>query len=102
MKTPMEDWSVECRLSGQHGYVFYHEGGHELPFYWEYGGGDVIVIVRFDGPDTFALRHPWAAERKRAILERVAREIVRQQAPGCRSEIDEQSLCIYFREKVAG
>jgi len=102
MNTPTEDWSVECKPSGQHGYVFYHEGARELPLYWEYGGGDVIVIVRFDEPDKFALRHPWAVERKREILERVAQELIRQQAPGCRSEIDEQSLCIYVRERIAG
>jgi hypothetical protein len=102
MKTSTEDWGVECKPSGQHGYVFYHEGAHELPLYWEYGGGDVIVIVRFDEPDKFALGYPWAVKRKREILERVAGELIRQQAPGCRSEIDEESLCIYVREKIAG
>ena len=102
MNTRTDDWSVECKPSGQHGYVFYHEGAHELPLYWEYGGGEVIVIVGFAEPDKFALRHPWAVERRREILERVAEELVRQQAPGCRFEIDEPSLCIYVREKIAG
>src|SRR5579864_5652172 len=102
MKTPASDWSVECKPAGQQGYVFYHEVEHELPFYWEYGGGDFVVVVRFDEPDKFALRHPWAVQRKREILERVARELVRQQAPGCRAEIDEHSLSIYIKERIAG
>jgi hypothetical protein len=95
------DWSFECQPSGRDGYFFYHEGPREIPFYWEYGGGDVIVIVRFDEPDKFALRCPWATERKREILERVAQELIRQGAPGYRAEIDERNICIYVRQKPA-
>ena len=101
MNPSLDDWSVECKPFGQHGYFFYHERSRELPFYWEYGGGDVVVIIRFEEPAKFSLRYPWAVEHKREILGRVAQEVIRQQAPTCRADIDEQGLCIYVREKVA-
>src|SRR5262245_38971921 len=98
MNSSTQDWSVECKPSGRDGYIFYHEGSHELPFYWEYGGGNVVVIVRFDEPDRFAARYPWAAERRREILERLAQELIRRQATNCTAEIDEPGLCIYIKE----
>jgi len=100
MKTPADYWSFECQPSGRDGYFFYHEGSQEIPFYWEYGGGDVLVIVRMTEPDKFDLRYPWVAARRREILERVAQELIRGR-PSCRADIDDQSLCIYVREKVA-
>jgi hypothetical protein len=96
MKKSSSNWNVECKPSGREGYIFYHEGTQEIPFYWEYGGGDVIAIVRFVEPDKFAI------ERRREILERVAQELIRQQAPASRSEIDEQNLSIYIREGIDG
>ena len=100
MNSSTQDWRVECKPSGRDGYVFYYEGSQELPFYWEYGGGNVVVIARFDEPDKFAVRYPWAAGRRREILERLAQELIRQQAPSCTAEIDEHGLCICIKEKV--
>jgi len=95
------EWSFECKPSGRDGYCFYHEAARELPFYWEYGGSDIIIIVRFDQPDKFALKYPWAVKRKREILERMAQELIRQQAPGCTAKIDERNICIEIRQKGA-
>lgn len=101
MNPSLDDWNVECEPVGQCGYFFYHEGSRELPFVWEYGGDGVIVIVRFEQPDKLPLRYLWAVERRREILERVAQEVIRQRAPTCVADIDEQSLCIYVKEKDA-
>jgi len=79
---------------------FYHEGSHELPFYWEYGGGDVVVIVRIDEPGKFVLRFPWAVERKHEIFDRVAQALIRQ-SPDCTTEIDHEGLCIYVKRPAA-
>jgi len=38
-----------------------------------------------------------AANRQHEILERVAREVVRQRAPTCKAEIDERAGYIYIR-----
>ena len=99
MEDTTQSWSLECKPFGQCGYVFYHEGSHELPLYWEYGGGDTVVIVRVEEPEKFGVRFPWAVGRQRLILERIAQELVRQQAPGSRTEIDESELAIYIREQ---
>ena len=99
----MEDsgqaWSFECKPFGQSGYVFYHEGSRELPLYWEYGGGETIAIVRVEEPEKLGARFPWAVGREQVILERIAQELVRQQAPGSVVEIDARDLTIYVREQ---
>ena len=94
MKPTSKHWSVECKPAGRDGYLFYREGLHEIPFYWEFGGGDTVVVVRVDDPSKFNLKYPWAVERKREIFERLATELIRQQAPSCRAEIDDRSICI--------
>ena len=99
MEDTTQSWSLECKPFGQTGYAFYHEGSHELPLYWEYGGGATVVIVRVEEPEEFGVRFPWAVGRQRLILERIAQELVRQQAPGSRTEIDESELAIYIRER---
>ncbi len=96
MKTSTDDWSFECKPCGRDGYFFYHEGSRELPFYWEYGGGDVVVIVGIDEPGTFFLRFPWAVERKHEIFDRVAQALLRR-SPDCTTEIDHEGLCIYVK-----
>src|SRR5437899_5989747 len=97
MKDSSTDWNVECKPSGRDGYLFYHEASREIPFYWEYGGGDVVVIVRLDEPSTWDRQYPWAIARKHEIFERVAHEIIRQQAPACRADIDDEEACTYVR-----
>jgi hypothetical protein len=94
-----ENWSVECEPAGQCGYFFYHEDARELSFYWEYGAGDVVVIVRADDPTRLTTRHPWIIGREREILQRVADEVVRRRAPTCTAEIDEKTFSIYVREQ---
>jgi hypothetical protein len=99
MTPSAEKWSVECEPAGQSGYFFYHEGTRELPLYWEYGGGDIVVVVRADDASKLTTRHPWIVGREREILERVAGEVVRRRAPTCRAEIDEKAFSIYVREQ---
>jgi hypothetical protein len=99
MRPSADDWSVECKPFGQYGYSFYHENSREIPFYWEYGGGDTVVIVRIEKRADFDSGYPWAVARKREILGRVAQELIRQQAPHCIAEIDHKNLCIYARAK---
>jgi len=101
MKSTTQESSVEYKPSGRDGYLVYHEASGDLPFYWEYGGGDIVVIVRFDEPDKFAVRYSWAAERRGQILERLAQEIIRQRAPTCTADIEERSLCILIKETLS-
>ncbi len=94
-----EKWSVEFEPAGRDGYLFYREGTLELPFYWEFGGGDTVAIVRADDPGKFTMRHSWITGREREILERVAGEVIRQRAPTCSTEIDEKAFSIHVRER---
>ena len=94
---PSKDWSVEIVQSGRSGSVNYHEPSGSISFYWEFGGGDVVAIISVGDPAAWNSRYSWAAERRREILERVAREVVLQKAPTCRADIDDGSEYIYIR-----
>jgi predicted RNA-binding protein with TRAM domain len=96
-----EEWSVEVVESGRSGSIGYREAAGFISFYWEFGGGDTVAIIWIEDLAVWSTRHPWAVERRREILERVAREVVRQRAPTCRADIDEQSGYIYIRENAA-
>ena len=92
------DWRVEFPTGGRDGYVGYYEGPHAASFYWEFGGGDVVVILHTGQSSRWSSQHPWAADRRREILERVIQEVICQRAATCRADIDETGGYIYFRE----
>lgn len=93
-----QDWSVEILESGRSGSIGYREAAGFISFYWEFGGGDTVAIIWVEDLAAWNTRYPWAVGRRREIMERVARDVVRQKAPTCRAEIDEQSECIFIRE----
>ncbi|MCP9917568.1 hypothetical protein [Cyanobium sp. ATX 6F1] len=43
--------------------------------------------------------HPWAAGRRKQILERIAAEVVRQKAPSCSALIGEPPGFITIRQR---
>lgn len=71
---------------GRAGTVTYRESGNELVCHWELGG-EVVAIVQCGDADRWQA-YPWALPRRADILRFVADEVVRQQAPTCRAEID--------------
>lgn len=98
MISPMpEQWSVEVVQSGRSGSVKYHEPSSCISFYWEFGGDDTVAIIWTGDFAAWTSRYPWAVERRREILERVAHEVVRQKAPTCRADIDDRNGYIYIR-----
>jgi len=90
-KSTPPDWRVEIPTGGRDGYVSYYEGLHATSFYWEFGGGDVVVILHT------GLSSPWSS-RQREMMERVIQEVIRQRAPACKPDIDEAGGYVYFRE----
>ena len=94
-------WSVKVVESGRSGSIEYRESAGSISFYWEFGGGDTVAIVWVGDLASWSTRYPWAIDHRRAILERVAHEVVRQKAPSCRADIDEKSGYIYLREPAA-
>lgn len=72
-----------------------------MSFYWEFGGGDTVAIISVGDPASWRSNYPWRIDQRRTILERVAREVIRQKAPKCRSDIDDAKGYIYIREPGA-
>jgi hypothetical protein len=103
MANPTSDqWSVTVDQTGRSGSIAYKEPSGSISFYWEFGGGDTVAIIWLPKSPEWSSRYPWAVERRRQILERVAREVVRQKAPTCKADIDEQQGYMYIREQPGG
>jgi hypothetical protein len=94
--------SVTFIQQGREGQAIYSEGPHSIAGYQEFGGGDVVAILSMGTVDDWRTRHAWAVERRAEILHFVADEAIRQKAPGCTAEIDEQGGNILLRSKKAG
>ena len=75
---------------GRSGDVIYREGEQVIQGWWEFAGGDAIALVSMGSASEWRHGHPWAVDRRAAILRSVAEEVVRQKATGCRAEIDEE------------
>ena len=77
--------SVRITKHGRAAIIHHVEDGGSYDFDAELGGGKVLLVIyapRDDGE--WARRLPWAAGRRNEVLERVAREVVRQEARGSR------------------
>ena len=73
---------VHVITRGRDGEILYSEKGNTARFYWEFLGGDAIVGVSFPKKDQWDAAIPWAAGRQDEIMQKVAREFVRKEAPG--------------------
>lgn len=73
---------VEITQSGRGGTILYHEGENSLTFHWEFGGGDAIALLFGPASAHWTAWAPWAPDRQAEIFEFVARDVVRQKAPG--------------------
>jgi hypothetical protein len=91
---------VSIESQGRCGTVTYREAGHQLVCHWEFGGNDVVAIVYCGSAADWA-RHPWTQGRRAEILQCIADEVVRQQAPACRAEIDAHTGHVLLRQAGA-
>ena len=73
---------VHVITHGRDGEVLYIEKGNTGRFYWEFLVGDAIIGVAFPKKEQWDTAIPWAAGRQEEIMQKVAREVVRQEAPG--------------------
>ena len=91
-------YSVAIEGSSRGGDIVYREGEHEHRFGWDLGGaGSVAATVYVPDEARWSELVPWAADRREDILERVARELKKQRAPGTRVEIGEDAIVFYER-----
>ena len=87
-----EGFAVEVESGSRTGYLCYREEGHEARFEWELGGADVVAFVLVPAADRWADVVPWAPDRRAEILERVAREVWRQQCRSCTWRIGDDTI----------
>lgn len=98
---PPTPWSIEIKSSGRSGSVEYREEAGALSFYWEFGGGDAVASISVGDVPKWAAAYPWTVGRRREILERVAQEVIRQKAPTCWADINDEGGYIDIRENAA-
>ena len=75
-------YQVVIRVKGRCGDIIYSEEGIKAEFYWEFGGG-VLVIIDIPSESHWVNELKFPVSRRKEIAERVAREVIRQKAPNC-------------------
>jgi hypothetical protein len=86
-------WTIDFVDEGRSGTITFRDAGGAQSFYWEYGGGDVVVIIT-------AYKDPTSSQaRRNAILQRVAIETIHKRAPGTVAEIDYAAGRILLRNR---
>lgn len=88
--------------NGREGRVEYREGPNTISGHWEFGGDDVVTIVSMGSRAEWQRSHMWAVDQRASILRAVADEVIRQRAPSCTAEIDEQTGRIVLRQARGG
>ena len=85
------DYHVEITSSGRSGGVTYREDeAGEYSTWWELAGGNrALAFIAIPTPEQWDLCCPWAAGRRREVLERIALEVIRQQASGYFFEVED-------------
>lgn len=74
---------VNITEKGPSGKIQYAEGflnKKTCEFYWEFGGGATLVTVWFPTEEKWNSAYPWAAGRRKAIMDFVAAEVRKQKA----------------------
>ena len=95
--------TVTITEHGRDGHVAYSEGLlHSINGYWEFGGNDVVAIVSMGSLEEWQRHQAWAVERRASILRFVAQEVIRQRAPTCTPDIDEEMGVILLKGTTAG
>lgn len=90
--------SVTITQEGRSGAVRYAEGARAIKGYFEFGAGDVVTIISMGSREEWAHGHPWALPERAHILAFVAEEAIRQRAPTCVAEIQEERGDILLRQ----
>jgi hypothetical protein len=88
---------VTITETGRDGQVTYADGLRSIRGYWEFGGNDVVTIISMGTREEWQSK-PWALDKRADILRFVAAEVIRQRAPTCRADIDEEGGVILLRQ----
>lgn len=95
------DYSVSIS-GGRAGYLSYSDDSGSHEFGWEIGGSnDVVVFILVPSPEEWVTQLPWASGRRDEVLDRIAREVHRQQCRGCGWEITDSDIIMFLRKARA-
>ncbi len=67
----------------------------EVRFWWEFGGGDCIAMVRVPDPQQWKTQDPLKNYPRAAFLEAMAAEVSALQCPGATHTISEDFIEFY-------
>jgi hypothetical protein len=86
---------------GRGGWVTYREGGENTRFAWELAEkeGTLVSWVIVPTVKRWAEEVPWAPGRRDEILERIARELIRQKCRTCRMIIGRDTIEMHVRAR---
>ena len=83
-KGSLEMARVKVIGNGRSGKIQYSEGSFfnskSCEFYWEFSGGDMLATVWFPTEEKWNSAYPWAAGRRKEIMDFVATEVRKQKA----------------------
>jgi hypothetical protein len=93
---------INIKTEGRSGKVQYIEGSlfkkNTCEFYWEFGGGDSVAIIWFPKTDAeWDKKYPWAAGRRMVIVNDMAEQVRKQQAPSSTLKWEEGTVHLVNR-----
>ncbi|HPB52946.1 MAG TPA: hypothetical protein PLR22_04700, partial [Saprospiraceae bacterium] len=89
--------SVEFVNQGKEGTVIYHEFSRTIKFYMELGGNDIVFYLNIPSASDWEHVTGFSLQERDSIIEFVANETQKHQAPNCTYSIEEAT--IYFIHK---
>lgn len=75
--------------SGRGGTITYQDGETDIPLDWEFGGGNCVVIIFVPTEAQWEKATGLPLSERLPVLEFVAQQVIRDQAPSCRYEISD-------------
>ena len=84
---------------GRGGWVVYREGERSARFAWQLAGkeGTLVSWIVVPTEKHWPGEVPWAADRRDEILERIARDVMRQKCATCRLVIGRDKIEMHVR-----
>lgn len=85
---------LEYTQDGRGGSIYYKEHDIKIEFYWEFGGGNAVVIFYIPETKYWEAQTGTPLSRRDEILKFVCEQVIRDQAQGCTYKIYGNSVSI--------
>jgi len=78
--------------NGRDGYVVYKDQLGELPFYFEFGGGNCVAIISIPKKEDWAKTTKRPDDSREQIINFIAIKVIKEKTPGCRAVFTNSSI----------